>query len=87
MWPARPSTGGRDDGAEPPSPRLAVEAPHTPALQACSPASAQPASATATDPARAPGTERVLGCAEDECQSIAQAHPDAFDCRERAQPS
>eukprot|EP00965_Chrysotila_dentata_P059693 1980314-Pleurochrysis_carterae.AAC.1 len=66
----------------PPSPKLAVKAAHTPALQACSPVSAQPTSATATDPARAPGTEPVLGFAEDECQSIAQAHPDASDCRE-----
>eukprot|EP00965_Chrysotila_dentata_P095375 3152626-Pleurochrysis_carterae.AAC.1 len=64
--PARPSTGGPSDGVEPPSPGLAAGAAHTLILQACSPASAQPVSATATDHARALGTEPVLGFAEDE---------------------
>eukprot|EP00965_Chrysotila_dentata_P166965 5513387-Pleurochrysis_carterae.AAC.1 len=62
------------------------EAAHTPALQACSPANAPPTSAIATDPTRVPGTGPVMGLAGDECQSIALAHPDALDCRERAQP-
>eukprot|EP00965_Chrysotila_dentata_P022544 746472-Pleurochrysis_carterae.AAC.1 len=66
MWPARPSTGGPDDGAEPPCPRLVVEAAHTPALQVCSPASAPPTYATAADPAHVPGARPAPGLAEDE---------------------
>eukprot|EP00965_Chrysotila_dentata_P138502 4581807-Pleurochrysis_carterae.AAC.2 len=77
MRPAHPSTGGPDGGAEPPSPGLVVEAARTPAFQACSLAGAQLAFATATDPARALGTEPVLGFAEGGCQSAAQAHPGA----------
>eukprot|EP00965_Chrysotila_dentata_P057132 1895576-Pleurochrysis_carterae.AAC.1 len=87
MWPARPSTVGPDGAAEHPCPRLVVESAHTPAIQACNPASAPPTSAMATVPARIPGTEPVLGLAGNGCQSIVLAHPGAWDCRERAQPS
>eukprot|EP00965_Chrysotila_dentata_P034670 1153918-Pleurochrysis_carterae.AAC.1 len=65
MRPVRPLTGGPDGGAEHPCPRPMVEAAHTPALQACLPASAPPTSAMAKVSARVPGTEPATGLAGD----------------------